>query len=83
MRKKTLIGVFMLKNISNFMKKFSTGSRQMENRKVVFIVEANVNGEREKEFTRKIRAVRTAVKTGVNSIEGVKATRIQNQSIKE
>lgn len=51
----------------------------MEKRKVVFIVEADVSGERQKEIIKKIRAVRSAVKTGVNSIEGVKATRIANK----
>ena len=51
----------------------------METRKVIFIVEADVSGERQKEIIKKIRAVRSAVKTGVNSIEGVKATRISNK----
>lgn len=51
----------------------------METRKVVFIVEADVQGERQKEIIKKIRAVRSAVKNGVNSIAGVKTTRIQNK----
>lgn len=51
----------------------------METKKVVFIVEADVQGGHEKEIVKKIRAVRSAVKTGVNSIEGVKATRILNK----
>lgn len=51
----------------------------MENKKVVFIVEADVSAEREKQVIKKIRAVRAAVKTGVNSIEGVKAIRISNK----
>ena len=69
----------MLSNILNFIKKSSTGDRKMETKKVVFIVEADVQGGHEKEIVKKIRAVRSAVKTGVNSIKGVKATRISNK----
>ena len=69
----------MLKNISSFIKTFSMGNKKMENRKVVFIVEADVSGERQKEILKKIRAVRSAVKAGVNSIKGVKITRIANK----
>jgi hypothetical protein len=69
----------MLNSISNFIKRFSTGNKKMETKKVIFVVEANVSGERQKEIIKKIRAVRSAVKIGVNSIEGVKATRIANK----
>jgi len=51
----------------------------METRKVIFIVEADVKDENAGKIVKKIRAVRSAVKKGVNSIEGVKATRIQNK----
>jgi len=51
----------------------------MEKNKIIFIVEADVQSEHKKESLKKIRAVRSAVKTGVNSIEGVKATRISNK----
>ena len=68
----------MLNRISNFMRKSSTGNKNMENRKVVFIVEAEIDSD-SKQVVKKIRAVRNAVKNGVNSIEGVKATRIQNK----
>ena len=69
----------MLKRILSFTKKSSTGNKNMETRKVIFIVEADVQSEHQKGIIKKIRAVRSAVKTGVNSIEGVKATRIQNK----
>jgi len=68
----------MLKNISSFIKKFSMGNKKMETRKVIFIVEADIDSD-SKQVTKKIRAVRSAVKKGINSIEGVKATRIQNK----
>ena len=68
----------MLKNISSFIKKFSTGNKKMETRKVIFIVEADIDSGT-KQVTKKIRAVRSAVKKGINSIEGVKAIRIQNK----
>lgn len=55
------------------------GNKKMEKRKVIFIVEANVSGGRKKEILKKIRAVRSAVKTSINGIEGVKATRISNK----
>ena len=50
----------------------------METKKVIFIVEAEINSGT-KQVVKKIRAVRNAVKSGINSIEGVKATRIQNK----
>ena len=68
----------MLKNISSFIKKFSTGNKKMETKKVIFIVEAELNSDT-KQVTKKIRAIRSAVKKGINSIPGVKATRIQNK----
>ena len=68
----------MLKNISSFIKTFSMGNKKMEPRKVVFIVEAEINSGT-KQVVKKIRAVRNAVKKGINSIEGVKAIRIQNK----
>jgi len=46
--------------------------------KIIFIVEAEVDSET-KQVVKKIRAVRNAVKNGINSIEGVKAIRIQNK----
>ena len=67
----------MLKNISSFIKSYS-GNKKMETKKVIFIVEAEVDSET-KQVVKKIRAVRNAVKNGVNSIEGVKAIRIQNK----
>ena len=53
----------------------------METRKVVFIVEVEIDPNL-KRITKTIRAVRNAVKKGINSIEGVKATRIQNKDKK-
>ena len=53
----------------------------MEKRKVVFIAEADIDSD-SKQVLKKIRAVRNAVKKGINSIEGVKATRIQNRDKK-
>ena len=50
----------------------------METRKVIFIVEADIDSD-SKQVAKKIRAVRNAVKVGVNSIDGVKAIRIQNK----
>jgi len=67
----------MLKNISSFIKSYS-GNKKMETKKVIFIVEAEINSGT-KQVVKKIRAVRNAVKKGINSIEGVKATRIQNK----
>ena len=67
----------MLKNILSFIKSYS-GNKKMETKKVIFIVEAEINSGT-KQVVKKIRAVRNAVKNGVNSIEGVKATRIQNK----
>jgi len=67
----------MLKNISSFIKSYS-GNKKMETRKVIFIVEADIDSD-SKQVTKKIRAVRNAVKNGINSIDGVKATRIQNK----
>ena len=46
--------------------------------KIIFIVEADIDSD-SKQVTKKIRAVRNAVKNGINSIEGVKAIRIQNK----
>ncbi len=69
----------MLKRISSFIKNYSDKGKKMETRKVTFIVEADVQGEHPKQILKKIRAVRTAVKQGINSIDGVKATRIQNK----
>jgi len=68
----------MLKNISSFIKTFSMGNKKMETRKVIFIVEAEIDAD-SKQVVKKIRAIRNAVKKGINSIEGVKATRIQNK----
>jgi len=51
----------------------------METKTVIFIVEADIAGDNPVKIKKKIRAVRAAVKAGVNSIEGVKATRIQNK----
>ena len=68
----------MLKNISSFIKKFLMGNKKMETKKVIFIVEAEINSGT-KQVVKKIRAVRNAVKSGINSIEGVKAIRIQNK----
>ena len=68
----------MLKRISSFIKNYSDKGKKMEKRKVIFIVEADIQADRKK-IIKKIRAVRKAVKNGVNSIEGVKATRIQNK----
>jgi len=51
----------------------------METKTVTFIVDATIKYNKKKEDTKKIRAVRKAVKIGVNSIEGVEATRIQNK----
>ena len=68
----------MLKNISSFIKKFLMGNKKMETKKVIFIVEAEINSGT-KQVVKKIRAVRSAVKKGINSIPGVKATRIQNK----
>lgn len=65
----------MLTSILKYFKR----EKKMETKKVIFIVEATVQGEREKEITKKIRAVRSAVKIGVNSLKGVKATRIYNK----
>jgi hypothetical protein len=67
----------MLKNILSFIKSYS-GNKKMETKKVIFIVEADIDSET-KQVVKKIRAVRDAVKKGINSIEGVKATRIQNK----
>ena len=53
----------------------------METRKVIFIVEADIDSD-SKQVAKKIRAVRNAVKKGINSIPGVKATRIQNKDKK-
>ena len=47
--------------------------------KIIFIVEADINEDNPKLVVKKIRAVRTAVKNGINSIEGVRATRIHNK----
>ena len=69
----------MLKRISSFIKNYSGKGKQMEKRKVIFIVEADVQSEHPKERLKRIRAVRSAVKKGINSIDGVKATRIQNK----
>ena len=71
----------MLKNISSFIKKFLMGNKKMETKKVIFIVEADIDSD-SKRVTKKIRAVRSAVKKSINSIEGVKATRIQNKDKK-
>ena len=68
----------MLKHISSFIKKFSMENKKMETRKVIFIVEADIDSD-SKQVAKKIRAVRNAVKVGVNSIDGVKAIRIQNK----
>ena len=51
----------------------------MEKKKIIFIVEADVEGKNAHEVTKKIRAVRKVVKVNVNSIDGVKATRISNK----
>ena len=69
----------MLKRILNFIKRSSTGSKKMEKKKVIFIVEADIQEENPTRIIKKIRAVRKQVKIGVNSIEGVKATRISNK----
>ena len=53
----------------------------MEKRKVIFIAEADIDSD-SKHITKKIRAIRNTVKKGINSIEGVKAIRIQNKDIK-
>ena len=68
----------MLKNISSFIKTFSMGNKKMEAKKVIFIVEADIDSGT-KQVTKKIRAIRSAVKKGINSVEGVKAIRIQNK----
>ena len=47
--------------------------------KIIFIVEADIYEDDSKQIAKKIRAVRNAVKVGVNSIDGVKAIRIQNK----
>jgi len=69
----------MFQRILNFIRKSSDKDKKMETRKVIFIVEADVKDENAGKIVKKIRAVRSAVKKGVNSIEGVKATRIQNK----
>lgn len=48
-------------------------------KKIIFIVEAEVEGKNDAWVTKNIRAVRKAVKIGVNSIDGVRATRISNK----
>jgi len=68
----------MLKRISNYINSCS-GNKKMETKTVIFIVEADIAGDNPVKIKKKIRAVRAAVKAGVNSIEGVKATRIQNK----
>jgi len=70
----------MLKRISNYIKNY-LGNKHMEKRKVVFIAEADIDSD-SKQVLKKIRAVRNAVKKGINSIEGVKAIRIQNKDKK-
>jgi len=47
--------------------------------KVIFIVEVDIQVDNPKQVVKKIRVVRNAVKLGVNSIDGVKATRIKNK----
>jgi len=68
----------MLKNISSFIKSYS-GNKKMGTKKIIFIVEADIQEENPTRIIKKIRAVRKQVKIGVNSIEGVKATRIANK----
>jgi len=53
----------------------------MKKIKIVFIAEADIDSD-SKHILKKIRAVRNAVKKGINSIEGVNATRIQNKDKK-
>lgn len=69
----------MLKRILNFTRKFLARNKKVEIKKVIFIVEADIMEDNPGRIKKKIRAVRQAVKTGINSIEGVKATRIQNK----
>lgn len=66
----------MLRRTLNFITKYL--DKNMEN-KVVFVTEAEIDSDDPKEILKKVRAVRRAVKNGVNSIDGVKATRIYNK----
>jgi len=70
----------MLKRISSFIKSY-LGNKKMETRKIIFIVEADIDSDL-KQISKKIRAIRSAVKKGINSVDGVKATRIQNKDKK-
>ena len=70
----------MLKRISSYIKNYLE-NKHMKKIKIVFIAEADIDSD-SKHILKKIRAVRNAVKKGINSIEGVKATRIQNKDKK-
>jgi len=52
---------------------------EMKKRKVIFTIEVDIKGRDKKELLKKTREARKVIKTGVNSVKDVKATRITNK----
>ena len=48
-------------------------------KKIIFIVEAEVEGKNPKDVLKRTRAVRSAIKRSINALDGARATRIQNK----
>jgi len=70
----------MLNNLLSFMKK-SSGNKEMEKKKFVFIIEVDVKGKGPRGVVKKIREARKIIKAEINLLKDIKITRITNKEV--